>query len=304
MENQNSNHPQAVPPPPESVPQPDPATPTPPRVRPDRNFPWYFIETPQGLRRLDSVQYAEYLAACRAAEDARTLAREQARSAREAELAAGRPPAPSPVSSSIELSADSVHSTLASYTASLVRSPAASSSAPPDLERHSRCCSICSHPDRDAIDGEFIRWRSVIKIAEEYGLVDRSSIDRHAHATGLFSRRTREVARIMEQYLELVDHPTPAEPAPFELDAVTRAVRVYSHLDHDGRWVEPVRTHCVLTGPISQAGWRIDNSTLPAHSELSAEDSVTTCSASLQERPRITRKKLRREKTRPRRRVS
>jgi hypothetical protein len=170
---------------------------------------------------------------------------------------------------------------------------------PPDFERHSRRCSICPHPDRDAIEGDFVRWRSPIMIAEDYGLEDRSSIYRHVHATGLFARRAREVAHTMEKYLELVDHHSPSEPGPFDLDAITRAVRVYSHLDHDGRWVEPIRTHCVLTGPIAQNGWSLDESSPAAHRELSEEESGTACSASLQERPRLTRKRLQREKKRP-----
>jgi hypothetical protein len=299
MNNQNSNYPQAAPALPESQPQPDQAHSTPPRVRPNRNFPMYFVQTPEGERLMDSVRYAEYQATLRAAEDAQTEARDRARAAREAELAAGRPPAPSAASSSIELSSESVNSTLAKYNSSLARSSATSHSVPPDSERHSRRCSICSHPDRDAIEGDFVRWGSPIKIAEEYGLADRSSIYRHVHATGLFARRAREVARTMEKYLELVDHHSPSEPGPFDLDAITRAVRVYSHLDHNGRWVEPIRTHCVLTGPIAQNGWSLDESSPAAQREPSEEESGTTFSASLQERPRRIRKKPQPEKTRP-----
>ena len=53
----------------------------------------------------------------------------------------------------------------------------------------------------------------------------------------------------MDQYLEMVDHDPPSESSPFDLDSVTRAVRVYAHLDQDGRWWEPPRTHHILTGP-------------------------------------------------------
>lgn len=118
---------------------------------------------------------------------------------------------------------------------------------------------ICAHPDRDAIEGDFVRWRSPIKIAEDYPIANRSSIYRHAHATGLFDRRKQEVARVMEQYLELVDH-YPAE----QFDTVTRAVRGYSHLGDDGRWFEPPRTHFILTSP----AWppqATDPSPLPSH---------------------------------------
>ena len=245
---------------------------------------------------MDSVRCAEYEASLRAAEEAEIAARD---AAREAELAAGRPPAASAATSSTELSAATVQSTLAHFHSSLARSSTTVSSLPPDMERHSRRCSICSHPDRDAIEGDFVRWRSPIKTAEDYGLADRASIYRHAHATGLFVRRTREVARTMEHYLELVDHYEPGEPAPFDFDSVTRAVRVYSHLDQDGRWVEPIRTHCVLTGPICQNDSSLDESNSPARGELPARESGKTWSASLQARPRIRRKKPRREKARP-----
>ena len=38
------------------------------------------------------------------------------------------------------------------------------------LGRHQRCCTICQHPDCEAIETAFIAWRSPALIAEEYGL--------------------------------------------------------------------------------------------------------------------------------------
>jgi hypothetical protein len=88
-----------------------------------------------------------------------------------------------------------------------------------------------------------------MKIAEDYGINDRRIVYRHAHATGCFDRRTREVGRILEQSMELVDHHLPDNPDKFDFDSVTRAVRVYAHLT-PGLWFEPVRTHQILMGPI------------------------------------------------------
>jgi hypothetical protein len=119
------------------------------------------------------------------------------------------------------------------------------SSVPPDFNRHARRCVICSHPDRDAIEGDFIRWRSPKFIAEDYHIADRSSFYRHAHATGLFARRRREFARVLEDILECVEHSTLEDTA----DVIIRAARVYAHLDENGNWVEPPRTHIILTGP-------------------------------------------------------
>jgi hypothetical protein len=118
-------------------------------------------------------------------------------------------------------------------------------SLPPDFNRHARRCCICSHPDRDAIEGEFIRWDCPRRIAKDYQIADRASFYRHAHATGLYARRRREFARVLENILECVEHSTLEETA----DVIIRASRVYAHLDENGNWVEPPRTHIILTGP-------------------------------------------------------
>jgi hypothetical protein len=117
--------------------------------------------------------------------------------------------------------------------------------APPDFERHARRCCICSHPDRDAIEGEFVRWASPRRLAKDYHIADRVSLYRHAHATGLFPRRKREFARVLEDILECVEHSSLEESA----DVIIRAARVYAHLDENGNWFEPPRTHIILTGP-------------------------------------------------------
>ena len=121
---------------------------------------------------------------------------------------------------------------------------AAPSRTPPDFSRHSRRCCICLHPDRDAIEGDFIRWRSPELIAREYKLANRTSIYRHAHCTGLFAWRRRELGRVLEGMLENHEH-IPLEAS----DAIVRAARVYAHLDENGNWFEPARINFVLTGP-------------------------------------------------------
>jgi hypothetical protein len=124
-------------------------------------------------------------------------------------------------------------------------SPASiSSRTPPDFSRHSRRCCICLHPDRDAIEGDFIRWRSPELIAREYKIANRTSIYRHAHCTGLFAWRRRELGRVLEGMLENAEH-IPLEAS----DAIVRAARVYAHLDENGNWFEPARINFVLTGP-------------------------------------------------------
>ncbi|HTU35943.1 MAG TPA: hypothetical protein VMF66_19245 [Candidatus Acidoferrum sp.] len=138
------------------------------------------------------------------------------------------------------------NASLAAFSGAIGRSR--TSDAPPDFERHSRLCAVCSHPDRDAIEADFLHWRSPAQIAEDYGLPNFHPVYRHARATGLLDRRKTEVCRVMERYLEKVDSYTTDE-----FDQVTRAVRVYSHIGHDGRWFEGSRTNYVLTGQLPDA---------------------------------------------------
>ena len=115
--------------------------------------------------------------------------------------------------------------------------------APPDFSRHPRRCTICSHPDRDAIEGDFIRWCSPDQIARDYHIADRASVYRHAHYAGLFQRRKREVARVLESFLES------AASCPIEAaDMIIRATRLYVRLNEHGEWVEGTRTQYLITG--------------------------------------------------------
>jgi hypothetical protein len=114
----------------------------------------------------------------------------------------------------------------------------------PDYSRHSRRCTVCAHPHRDAIEADFVRWRSPNTIANMYGLVDRAALYRHAHATGLFARRKRESCRVLEYVMECM------ETCPANMiDTVIRATRAYAHMDEQGRWFEPPRTQYVIYGP-------------------------------------------------------
>ena len=152
---------------------------------------------------------------------------------------------PSPLPS-ISPTSSAPSSTSLTPSASTTALPVSSSSrTPPDFSRHSRRCCICLHPDRDAIEGDFIRWRSPELIAREYKLANRTSIYRHAHCTGLFAWRRRELGRVLEGMLENHEH-IPLEAS----DPIVRAARVYAHLDENGNWLEPARINFVLTGPV------------------------------------------------------
>jgi hypothetical protein len=118
------------------------------------------------------------------------------------------------------------------------------SDLPPDFSRHARRCAVCAHPDRNAIEGDFIRWASPAAIARAYKIADRASIYRHAHSAGLFNRRKHEVGRVLETVLENV------EQCPIEsFDTIIRAARLYTHLDDRGNWTEPPRITYFIAGP-------------------------------------------------------
>jgi hypothetical protein len=150
------------------------------------------------------------------------------------------PSPPEPSSSTTSISQTSA----VNSSTSLTSSTSSPSYVPPDFSRHSRRCCICLHPDRDAIEGDFIRWRSPELIARDYKIANRTSIYRHAHCTGLFAWRRRELGRVLEGILENAEH-VPLEAS----DAIVRAARVYAHLDDNGNWFEPPRTNLILTGP-------------------------------------------------------
>jgi len=143
-------------------------------------------------------------------------------------------------------------------------------STPPDFSRHPRRCTICSHPDRDAIEGDFIRWRSPGEIAKEYHIADRVSVYRHAHYAGLFQRRKREVARVLESFLESA-HSCPIEAA----DTIIRATRLYVRLNEHGEWVEAPRTQYLITGSLESTEPSAPQPTHPATRSLSKRSTTT-----------------------------
>ena len=207
------------------------------------DFPVYVVDTAPGEKNyMYHGEYEAMIAAEKAAKNAR-------RAAREAELAASRPqPNEAPNRAAI------CAGRRGDPPASGLRASLPRVSSPPDYERHSRKCLICSHPDRDAIEGEFIRWRSPEKIARDYDVTDRNSIYRHAHATNLFEERRRHIPRVLESYLETID-----DNPPEDFDPVTRAVRVYAHLNTTGGWFEPLRRVHITTSHVPYPSPELDD---------------------------------------------
>lgn len=111
---------------------------------------------------------------------------------------------------------------------SQARNPDATAS----LGRHQRNCSVCAHQQREEIESAFIGWRSPAAIAEEYGLADRASVYRHAHALGLFQKRQRNVRAALEHIIER------AGEVDVTASAVVAAIQAYSKINSAGQWIE------------------------------------------------------------------
>jgi hypothetical protein len=109
----------------------------------------------------------------------------------------------------------------------------ANDNQPVDLVQHQRRCTVCKHPQRAAIEESFLYWRSPEDIAEDFHLADRSTVYRHAHATGLFDRRRRNVRWVLERILEQVDD------VPITAGSIVRAALAYARINGDGEWVPP-----------------------------------------------------------------
>jgi len=98
--------------------------------------------------------------------------------------------------------------------------------------RHQRTCSVCRHPQREEIESAFIAWHSPAAIAKEYGLADRASVYRHAHALGLSEKRKRNVRAALEHILEK------AGDVDVTASAVVAAVQAYAKINAAGEWID------------------------------------------------------------------
>ena len=108
-------------------------------------------------------------------------------------------------------------------------------------ERHTRKCSICSHPDRAEIEFDFTHWLRPIDIVRNYDLISGRILRRHALATGLDAVRRRNVRSSLELIIEEannVERPTS--------DSVIRAVHAYTHITDQGSWHNPP-THVIVS---------------------------------------------------------
>ena len=103
----------------------------------------------------------------------------------------------------------------------------------PDFLRHARKCCICRHSRREEIESDYLVWRNPRQIMREYGLAHHAAIYRHAHATGLASRRRENAHAALDSIVEQVDD------VEVTGGIILRAMRAYSCLTSKGRWINP-----------------------------------------------------------------
>jgi hypothetical protein len=129
---------------------------------------------------------------------------------------------------------------------------------PLNLTRHESRCTICRHPERDAIEEEFVHWHRPGDIAWHYK-IDMRAIYRHAHAFDLYSVRDRNLRFALGHVVQR------AEEAQVTADSIVRAVRAYSRVNHAGQWIDPP-AHVVVT-----SGSRVPAAAAPAELTASPE---------------------------------
>lgn len=104
---------------------------------------------------------------------------------------------------------------------------------------HQRNCKICRHPDRPAIEYDFLHWRSPLMIGREYNLSSRS-VYRHANAVGLLGQRKRNLRSSLELVIEN------AGTAPVTTDSVLRAIQLYARMNDAGEIAEIPKTQVIV----------------------------------------------------------
>jgi hypothetical protein len=77
-----------------------------------------------------------------------------------------------------------------------------------------------------------VAWRSPASITEEFGLADRTSVYRHAHALGLFAKRQRNVRAALERIIEK------AGEVDVTATAVVSAIQAYTKINAAGQWID------------------------------------------------------------------
>jgi hypothetical protein len=109
-----------------------------------------------------------------------------------------------------------------------------------DLSHHERHCTICHHPERDAIEEAFCQWRKVKFIAREFNATGGpTAIYRHARALNLFKQRNLTLRSSLEFVIEQSECVVPTA------EGLVKAIRAYTRINDAGEWIDTPTTHIV-----------------------------------------------------------
>jgi hypothetical protein len=139
------------------------------------------------------------------------------------------------------------------------KSPPQRTRSTPNLEMHQAHCRICLSDHRQEIDEAFVSWENVRQLAYDFK-IDRRAIYRHAHATGLYDRRDRNIRRALGRIISEADTVAPTA------DAVVRAIKILTHVNARGEWVNP-STRVVFSNETHANAARISANKATHHAE-------------------------------------
>jgi len=120
-----------------------------------------------------------------------------------------------------------------------------------DLAHHERRCSICHHPDREAIEEAFLQWRRVKNIDFDFKPDGGpTAIYRHARAFNLFKQRNLHLRTALEFVIERAENVIPTA------EGLVKAIHAYTRINDQGEWIDTPTTHIVKVMPIIKPGPR------------------------------------------------
>jgi hypothetical protein len=125
-----------------------------------------------------------------------------------------------------------------------------------DLSHHKRRCTICHHPEREAIEEAFCQWRNVRFIDHEFNPGGGpTAIYRHARALNLFKQRNLTLRSSLEFVIEQSERIMPTA------EGLVKAIRAYTRINDAGQWIDTPTTHIVqVVAMPATGGGNINNS--------------------------------------------
>ena len=109
-------------------------------------------------------------------------------------------------------------------------------------------CRVCRHPQRAAIETEFVRWKTLREIEAEFS-VPKDSVARHARARGLEERRSRNVRGALVRVVE-----KGIETAEVTSSSLVAAATALAKLGEDDRITDRVEISGRLMGLLGRMG--------------------------------------------------